>query len=221
MGDFVGGEIAKVHALALVGMAGAGKSLCARILSELGYPFFRFGSIVIAEIERRGMAVTPQNERAIREELRTAEGMTVIAKRALPRLQDILHQNGCVVMDGLYGQGEYLFLRQELDEDLVLLAIVAPRRLRYQRLANRSERLLSAEEAEQRDLLEIDALEKGGPIAFADYTIVNDGSEDRITIQTGTCHSRVRFRNKRKARSQIMTTGKFINGQEMVRQFPR
>ncbi len=172
------GESAR--ALALVGMPGAGKSLCARILREAGYESFRFGSIVIGEVERRSLAVTPENERATREELRAAEGMAVIAKRALPILLRVIRERGCVVMDGLYSQSEYVFLRAELGAELVLLAVVAPRRLRYERLAERTERLLSADEAERRDLQEIEALEKGGPIALADYTIINDGSEDDL-----------------------------------------
>ena len=91
-----------------------------------------------------------------------------------------MQEQGCVVMDGLYGQGEYLFLREKLGAGLSTLAIVAPKKLRYERLASRSERLLSAEAAELRDLQEIEALEKGGPIALADYTIVNDGSESNL-----------------------------------------
>ena len=66
----MGEKVAQVQALALVGMPGAGKSLCAKIMGELGYPSFRFGSIVIAELKQRGLAVTPENERSIREELR-------------------------------------------------------------------------------------------------------------------------------------------------------
>ena len=189
----MGERVEGTRALALVGMPGAGKSICARILREAGYQSFRFGSIVIGEVERHGLAVTPENERAIREELRATEGMAVIAKRALPILQRIIRERGSVVMDGLYSQSEYIFLRGELGAELALLAIVAPRSLRYERLAERAERLLSAEEAERRDLQEIEALEKGGPIALADYTIINDGSEHDLRVRLAQALAAIGF----------------------------
>ena len=60
------------------------------------------------------------------------------------------------------------------------IAIIAPRSLRYQRLAQRPERPLSPEEAETRDWQEIEALEKGGPIAIADYSLANDTSAEDL-----------------------------------------
>ena len=166
----------KTRALAIVGMPGSGKTTCAQILRDAGYPTFRFGTIVIDEIERRGWPVTPAHERQIREELRHTEGMAVMAQRALPILQGIVKERGCVVMDGLYSFSEYRYLREALDGELALLAIAAPRKLRHQRLSNRTDRPLSRREAEQRDWQEVEALEKSAPIALAEHTIVNDGS---------------------------------------------
>jgi dephospho-CoA kinase len=37
-------------------------------------------------------------------------------------------------------------------------------------------------EAEQRDYAEIENVEKGGPIAIADYTIVNDGTRKGLFL---------------------------------------
>lgn len=168
------------RALALVGMPGSGKSTSAQILLKAGYPSFRFGSIVIDEVIQRGLPVTPENERMIREELRKAGGMAIIAKRALSTLLEIVSERGCVVIDGLYSFSEYRYLLKIFNRELALLAIVAPRKLRYQRLLTRSERQLTQEEAEQRDIQEIEALEKSGPIAMADYAIVNDGSVSEL-----------------------------------------
>ena len=168
------------RALALVGMPGSGKSTCAQILLKAGYPSFRFGSIVIEEVIQRGLAVTPENERMIREELRKAGGMAIIAKRALSTVLKIMNESGCVVIDGLYSFSEYRYLLNTFNRELALLAIVAPRKLRYQRLLTRSERQLTQEKAEQRDMQEIEALEKSGPIAIADYTIINDGSVSEL-----------------------------------------
>ena len=167
----------RARALALVGMPGAGKTLCAQHLEQQGYFKFRFGKIVVDEVVRRGWPITPDNERIVREELRANEGMNAMARRALPHLQAALQEHQSIVIDGLYGFGEYKLLREELGAGMVVVAIVAPRMLRYQRLANRLERPFTPAEAEQRDYQEIERLEKGGPIAIADYTLINDGSE--------------------------------------------
>lgn len=166
--------------LALVGMPGAGKTLCAKHLESRGYKQFRFGQIVVDEVKRRGWAGTQEDERTVREELRANEGMDVMAKRALPHIKAALDAHSSIVIDGLYSFSEYKTLRKELGIDMTVVAIVAPRWLRYSRLAARPDRGLSHEEAEERDWREIDYLEKGGPIAIADFTLVNDGSPEEL-----------------------------------------
>lgn len=168
------------RALALVGMTGSGKTICAQHLEARGFAHFRFGRIIIDEVERRGWAINPDNERIVREEIREAEGMNAIAQRALPHLHAALRTHSCLVIDGLYGFGEYKLLRQQLDAPLVVVAITCPRSLRYQRLAARRERPLTPAEAETRDFREIDFLEKGGPIAIADYTLLNDETPEAL-----------------------------------------
>jgi dephospho-CoA kinase len=116
----------------------------------------------------------------VREEFRANEGMDVMAKRALPRLTAALQSHQTVVIDGLYSFSEYKLLQREFGGDMVVVAIVSPRQLRYSRLANRVERPLTAEEALARDVQEIEKLEKGGPIAMADYTLVNDSDAPNL-----------------------------------------
>jgi dephospho-CoA kinase len=172
----------KPRALALVGMAGSGKTLCAKHLEAKGFYQFRFGGIVTGEVERRGWIINPENERIVREEFRANEGMDVMAKRALPFLHTALESRETIVIDGLYSFSEYKTLRREFGDGLVVIAIIAPRHLRYARLTERTERPLTPEEAETRDWQEIEALEKGGPIAIADYSLANDTSpEDLLT----------------------------------------
>jgi dephospho-CoA kinase len=164
-------------------MPGSGKSVCAAHLESLGYFQFRFGSIVVNEVARRGWPLTPENERIVREELRARDGMAAIARLALPVLRDALDSQPCIVIDGLYSWSEYRLLKQELDADLVIVAVVSQRALRYARLAARRERPLSAQEAETRDIAEIEYLEKGGPIALADFTLLNNRNRSNLVAQ--------------------------------------
>ena len=182
------------RALALVGMPGAGKSLCARHLEVKGYFQYRFGSIVVDEVARRGLPLTPDNERIVREEFRANEGMDAIAKRALPILRQALERQNCIVIDGLYSWSEYKTLHSELGGELIVAAIVSERALRYARLTERSERPLTLAEAEQRDYQEIEKLEKGGPIALADYTLLNMGAPDELLRALDALIERLDFR---------------------------
>ena len=67
-----------------------------------------------------------------------------------------------------------------------VLAIYTTPWLRYERLSRRPDRPLSAEEAESRDFAEVENLEKAGPIAMADHTILNDGTEDELVRAVDT-----------------------------------
>lgn len=182
------------RALALVGMPGAGKTLCAKHLERQGFFQFRFGSIITDEVSRRGWEINPDNERIIREEIRANEGMDAIARRALPLLKNALTSHDCVVIDGLYSFSEYKLLQPEFEGQLIVVAIACSRHLRYQRLSQRKERPLTPQEAEKRDILEIENLEKGGPIAIADYTLLNNADADHILSQLDGLLETINFR---------------------------
>ncbi len=162
--------------LALVGMPGAGKSMLAAYLEQQGFPQFRFGGITMDEIQRRGWEITPGNEKIVREEIRAQEGMDAYARRALPIIRQMLTSHRAAIIDGLYSFSEYRTLKAEFGPQLVVVAIACDRALRYARLAARPERPLTPQEAEWRDIAEIEGLEKGGPIAIADFTILNNAA---------------------------------------------
>ena len=69
----------------------------------------------------------------------------------------------------------------------------ASARLRYARLADRSERPLTAEEAQRRDYQEIENLEKGGPIALADFTLLNNDAPDALLASLDALIARLDF----------------------------
>jgi len=168
--------------LVVVGMAGAGKSTVARHLECRGWRTIRFGEITMREVEARGLPVNEPNEKAVREELRAAHGMAAYARLSLPDITEAL-ASGPLLIDGLYSWSEYRYLKERFSHGMHVLAIFTSRALRYARLSQRPERPLTADEAEQRDLAEIENLEKGGPIAMADYTILNDGTEEDLVAE--------------------------------------
>lgn len=164
--------------IAIVGMCGSGKSIATEIMEEeLSYQKVYFGGVTMEKLKELNMEVTPENEKKVREDLRKKLGMGAFAKILLPRILDYAKE-GKVVLDGLYSWDEYKILKEELGDNLKLIAIVVDKNLRYERLAKREIRSLTKEQAYDRDIAEIENSAKGGPIAFADYYIYNNGDID-------------------------------------------
>lgn len=162
--------------LALVGMPGAGKTEASSYLQKKGIPFVRFGQITEDEVVRLGLKPTQENERFAREKIRKEEGMGAYALRAKPKIDEIIKAHDVLVIDGLYSWEEYTFLKKEFPA-LLLIHIYAEPQKRYERLLKRPIRKLSKDELRLRDIAELEKLNKGGPIAIADYLIENNGDD--------------------------------------------
>jgi dephospho-CoA kinase len=165
--------------LVIVGMAGSGKSYLAQYLEKKGWRVIRFGALTMQELGKRSLPINEANEKSIREELRAKHGMEAYASLLLPKIQESLSAAPTVI-DGMYSWSEYKFLRKHFGDEMKVVAIYTTRSLRYARISQRKERPLTFEESEQRDRAELENVEKGGPIAMADYTIVNDGTEKEL-----------------------------------------
>jgi len=169
--------------ICVVGMPGSGKSVVADELIKKGFAFLRFGQITLDIVKERGLEPIEKNERAIREDLRKKHGMGAFALLNIPKI-DGLFKGSNVVVDGLYSWSEYKILKEKYGKEMYVLAVYVPPDLRYSRLTDRSVegdeaqrfRNFTKEEAKSRDYAEIENLEKGGPIAMADFTIVNTGT---------------------------------------------
>lgn len=160
---------------AIVGMAGAGKSEVARIFAQQGLSVIRFGDLTDEVIREQGLPLNEANESSVREMLRNKHGMAAYALLNLPRIEEALGRSD-VVIDGLYSWEEYLFLKEKYGRELVVVAVWASPQTRYKRLAQRSRRPLSLEEAMSRDRFEIEKANKGGPIAMANFTLLNEST---------------------------------------------
>src|SRR5258706_405404 len=142
--------------VATVGLAGTGKSEVTRHLADRwGFVPIYFGGVVIEETRRRGLPPEPQHERVVREELREAEGMDVMARRSIPSISKALEADRDVAIDGLYSMAEQDLLRSLYGNRLVVLAVHASRHIRYRRLRERPTRPLSKDEVDARDFAEI------------------------------------------------------------------
>jgi len=164
--------------IAIVGMAGAGKTRAATFFSEKGFEIFRFGSVIDDGLKEEGLPWTAENNEYYREKIRRELGMAAVAIKMMPKIKKAIEENKKIVLDGLYSWEEYIHLKKEIP-DLFLLCIYASPKVRYERLGVRKERTFTVDEARKRDISELN-LNKGGPIAIADYLIKNENTKELL-----------------------------------------
>ena len=161
--------------LAFVGLPGSGKSEATEYLTAKGIPKVYFGGVILSALKDAGLEWSEATEKEFREEIRQREGKDFVVKRMVKEIHGLIDAGQRhIVADGLYSWTEYKILKHEFPGELIVVAIVAPRHIRHHRLTLRPIRPMTADEANARDWAEIESLEKGGPIAIADYFIHND-----------------------------------------------
>ena len=168
--------------IAVIGMCGSGKSEAVKFFVEKGYKRVYFGDVVFEEMKKEGLEVNEKNEKKAREKLRKEYGMAAMAILNIDKIKELLKESD-VVIESLYSWEEYQVIKEVFKESFKLLCIYTTKELRYGRLTNRKERPLTVEEANMRDLNEINNLSKGGPIAYADFLIKNDSTLEELKKQ--------------------------------------
>jgi dephospho-CoA kinase len=75
-------------------------------------------------------------------------------------------------------------LKSRYNDDFHVVAVWASPKTRYNRLGKRQIRPLTVKEAAGRDVAELESTNKGGPIAMADFTIINEASLEDLERET-------------------------------------
>jgi dephospho-CoA kinase len=177
--------------IAIVGMCGSGKSTVSDMLVKKGYQYIRLGQITLDKVKEQGLSPTEENERPIRQNLRDKYGMAAYAILNFSKIDDLL-KKGNVVADDLYSWEELSEFKKRYGKNFSTLCMMASPNIRYERLTGRELdekkdvdikfRPMTKEEAMSRDNFDIENLNKAGPIAMADYTILNEGTIEDLEI---------------------------------------
>jgi len=162
--------------IAVVGLTGSGKTEAVLRFIKHGFERTGFNEPTYEEVDKLGLERNETNERVTREKMRKEFGMGVMAERSLPLVNSAIAKSKSVVVESLYSWSEYKIMKKSFGDSFGVLAVYAPPKMRYARLAIRPVRPLTEELAMSRDYAEIENVEKGGPIAMADWTIQNIGT---------------------------------------------
>lgn len=155
----------------IVGMPAAGKNIARLYADREGIPYIATGDIVRAEAEKRGVSDAEGMAR-LSDELRGVDGLGV-TRRAIE--QALNAPTDTVFLEGMRSWVEIEMIKEKAA--CVVVAFVAPRNMRRQRIISRGRLDDSPSLFEARDLREIN-YGAAVPIALADAYILNDKTID-------------------------------------------
>lgn len=161
----------------VVGMPASGKNT-ARIYAESrGIPYFATGDLVRNEVRKRGLEHDVVAAAAVSTELRGEDGLGITR---LAMASAIASGADVLFMEGMRSQPEVELIRSSAE--CVVIAFVAPRQLRLQRIISRQRSDDSPQLFDRRDLREIE-YGTAIPIALADEYILNTGTMEEAVEQ--------------------------------------
>ncbi|MGO9646134.1 MAG: AAA family ATPase [Candidatus Bathyarchaeia archaeon] len=159
--------------IAISGMPGAGKGVASEAGKSLGFDVLVLGDVIREETERRGIEPTPKNMGNVMLELRANEGVAVVAKRLLPKIESV--RSSTVVVEGVRSMHELQELQTKYE--VIIVAIHASPKTRFQRLLSRkrSDDPKTWEVFFERDSRELN-VGLGHVIALADLVLINEST---------------------------------------------
>ncbi len=161
----------------VTGMPAAGKNIAAQYAKDHSYPYFSTGDFVRAEIRRRGCGGDPETSAQVSTEMRGQDGLGVTRLA----IEEAMKQTAQLVfLEGIRSWQEVELIRSKIP--CTLVSVVAPRRMRLQRIVARGREDDSAAHFDLRDRREI---EYGVSvcIALSDAYILNTGSVEQALRQ--------------------------------------
>jgi len=156
----------------IVGMPAAGKNIARLYADKEGISYIATGDIVRQEAIRRGISMSPTSMAALSDELREPDGLGV-TRRALE--EALTSDKDLVFMEGMRSWPEIELIREK--SQCTVIAFVAPRNLRRERVMIRGRADDSPQAFNDRDWREI-GYGAAVPIALADAYILNTSTID-------------------------------------------
>jgi dephospho-CoA kinase len=151
----------------IVGMPASGKSIAQEYAATEGYPYFSTGDIIRAEVKSRGLTPSPEVMAKVSDELRGPDGMGVTRVALMRALEQ---KTRIAFLEGMRSWPEIELIREQAEA--VVVAFVAPRPMRKQRIVSRGRSDDSPATFDKRDMREI-AYGTSVPIALADAYVLN------------------------------------------------
>lgn len=161
----------------IVGMPAAGKNIARLYAGSRDMAYYSTGDIVRAEVKMRGLEVDAETTSEVSDELRGEDGMGV-TRLALEEILKTGAEAG--FLEGMRSWQEIELIREKAEG--VVIAILAPKSLRLERVCSRGRDDDSPVNFDERDHREI-GYGTAIPIALAEAYILNTASLDEAIGQ--------------------------------------
>ncbi len=155
----------------VVGMPASGKNIARQYAQAWGIPYFATGDLVRSELARLG-ASGPDETARVSDALRGADGMGVTRLALAAALQSTAP---VAFLEGMRSWPEIELVRQ--NADVSVIAFLAPRQMRLERIALRGREDDSVSAFDDRDRRELD-YGAAVPVALADHYVLNTGTHE-------------------------------------------
>lgn len=165
----------KFKIIAICGLPAAGKRVITNHLISKGFFNIYFGDITFDQMKKEGIEINEKNERHMRERIRKENGMGGYAKLNLPKIKKAIEEgHDKISLESFYSWEEYTLMKEEFPDNFFVISTLTPFDIRAARMEKRfNERPLAIEQTKSRDYAQIENLHQAGPIAYADYPIIN------------------------------------------------
>ncbi len=164
--------------LIVTGMPGAGKEELLNVARSMDIPFLRMGDVVREFHANSGAAEQGLTVGQVANREREIHGKDIWAKRAIEKMSgDLFLIDGCRSMDEVQSY-------RRLSSEVYIIAVHAPRGIRYERLVKRGrdDAPKNMDEFDERDEREL-GWGLGNVIALSDILIVNDSDLESFRDQ--------------------------------------
>jgi dephospho-CoA kinase len=161
----------------VVGMPASGKNIARIYAQARGIPYFATGDLVRNEIRKRGLEHDAVAAAAVSAEFRGADGLGVTRLALASAMESGAN---ILFMEGMRSQPEIELIRTRAE--CVVIAFLAPRQLRLQRIISRQRPDDSPQLFGQRDAREIE-YGTAVSIVLADEYILNTGTLEEAVEQ--------------------------------------
>jgi len=174
----------------IIGVAGrvaAGKETLTQFLRDNGFNYFETRRILVETLNEMEMELSRTNMQDLADKWRGEDGAGALMKKILEKID----KNENWMIDSLRNAGEAEFLKQELGDDFVLIAVDAPREIRFDRIVKRGKQ---SDMLDWKDFIKVDERDNFDPdnpmgqqtgklIEMSDHVVVNDRDLDHAMDQ--------------------------------------
>ncbi|MDE1825136.1 MAG: AAA family ATPase [Candidatus Micrarchaeota archaeon] len=122
--------------ICVTGLPGSGKSTVAKLLRKRGFQQVEMRDAVIGRMKQKGMKITPDTVKKYAISVRKKYGKNIVAKYTMQNIVK-MHRSKGIAIIGIRSIQEMEFFRKRFEGSIYMVAVVAPVKLRYERLVER------------------------------------------------------------------------------------